>query len=431
MADPDVHSAYRRAGVDYAVLDAGKRDALSEALATSHWLADAGPDAGAQALDASRGEPAFVLRFAGSTLAFVLETLGTKSVLAREYEKTLFEIGAIARIGDAGHFADVAYDTVAAVLNDLICVGALPLVLNAYFATGSSEWYAHGERAQALLAGWRRACDDARCAWGGGESPALTGLIQREDIELAGSALGFVPPPGEPLLGERLAPGDEIVLVASSGLHANGASLARRVASELPEGLLTPLSDPAAPPGDRRSGEAPGRPFGEAPGSRFGEAPGSRFATQPAGERFGETVLRPSVLYVELVRRLLAEPGLQLSYLSHITGHGLLKLMRPRRELTYRVGTLPPVPPVLAFLAERAGLDAPAAYSTLNMGAGFAVYCRPGQGARVVALAAELGLDALVAGAVEQGPRRVILEPVGVEFASDQLALGPAAEPAG
>ncbi len=238
--DPDVHSAYRRAGVDYAVLDASKRSALTEALATSHWLAAGG----ARAVEGSRGEPAFVLRFAGSTLAFVLETLGTKSIIAREYHE----------LAGVNHYDDVAYDAVAAVLNDLICVGALPLVLNAYFATGSSAWYEHAERADALLAGWRRACDDAQCAWGGGESPSLVDLLAPEEVELAGSALGFVAPPGEPLLGEQLAPGDEIVLLASSGLHANGASLARRIASQLPRGLLTGL------PGDGRTARL-GRPW--------------------------------------------------------------------------------------------------------------------------------------------------------------------------
>jgi phosphoribosylformylglycinamidine cyclo-ligase len=386
VADPDVHSAYRRAGVDYTVLDAGKRSALGHALETSHWLAAAG----GRALDASRGEPAFVLRFAGSTLAFVLETLGTKSMLAREYLDELAAADPSLDTDDpahAGHFADLAYDTVAAVLNDLVCVGALPLVLNAYFATGSSAWYERAGRASALLDGWRRACDDAQCAWGGGESPALAGMLATGDIELAGSALGYVPPPGEPLLGGELAPGDEIVLVPSSGLHANGASLARRVAGELPHGLLTPLSADA--------------------------------------ESFGAALLRPSLLYVELVRRLLADPQVRLTYLSHITGHGLLKLMRPRRELTYRIHALPPVPPVLRFLADRARLDPAAAYSTLNMGAGFAVYCQSGHGAHVVRLARELGLDALLAGAVEDGPRRVILEPLDVRFASEQLELGP------
>ncbi len=393
MSDPDVHSAYRQAGVDYAVLDAGKRSALTEALATSHWLAAAG----ARAVDRSRGEPAFVLRFAGSTLAFVLETLGTKSIVAREYHE----------LAGVNRFDHVAYDAVAAVLNDLICVGALPLVLNAYFATGSSAWYEDAERAEALLRGWRRACDDAQCAWGGGESPSLVDLLASEEIELAGSALGFVPPPGEPLLGEDLAPGDEIVLVASSGLHANGASLARRIAAGLPRGLLTELPDAphvGSPAGESGSAEEVGR-----------------------GTTFGEALLAPSVLYVELIRRLLAEPQLTLTYLSHITGHGLLKLMRPQRELTYRIRVLPPLPPVLAFLAAQAELDAAAAHSTLNMGAGFAVYCRPGNGARVVEIAAELGLHALLAGAAERGPRQVILEPVGVTFAGEQLALSPRA----
>jgi phosphoribosylformylglycinamidine cyclo-ligase len=379
VADPDAHSAYRRAGVDYAVLDAGKRRALEQALATSHWLAAGG----ARAIDGSRGEPAFVLRFAGSTLAFVLETLGTKSIIAREYH----ELASAENLPRANHFEDIAYDTVAAVLNDLVCVGALPLVVNAYFATGSSAWYEHAERADALLAGWRRACDDAQCAWGGGESPSLTGLLAPEEIELAGSALGFVPPPGEPLLGEDLAPGDEIVLLPSSGLHANGASLARRIAAQLPAGLLSKL-----PPG---------------------------------GVTFGEALLAPSFLYVELVRRLLGDPQVQLTYLSHITGHGLLKLMRPQRELTYRVHALPPVPAVLGFLAAQAELDPAAAHSTLNMGVGFAVYCRPGDGERAVRIARELGFDALLAGAVEEGPRQVILEPVDVTFAGDQLALAP------
>jgi phosphoribosylformylglycinamidine cyclo-ligase len=397
VADPDLHSAYRRAGVDYAVLDASKRRALDEALATSGWLAAAG----ARAVDESRGEPAFVLRFAGTTLAFVLETLGTKSVIAREYHEAT----------GVNRFDAVAYDAVAAVLNDLVCVGALPLVLAAYFATGSSEWYEQADRSDALLAGWRKACDDAQCTWGGGESPSLTGLVVSEEIELAGSALGFVPPPGEPLLGGDLQPGDEIVLVASNGLHANGASLARRIAAGLPDGLLTRLPDGLG--GVEKGEEA------------SGGAESSGDAGAPAGQTFGEALLEPSFLYVALVRSLLADPEVRLTYLSHITGHGLLKLMRPRRDFVYRIHSLPPVSPVLAFLADRAELDAAAAHSTLNMGSGFAVYCRPGGGARVVECARGVGLHALVAGAVEEGPRGVVLEPLGVAFAGSQLSLGP------
>jgi phosphoribosylformylglycinamidine cyclo-ligase len=81
------------------------------------------------------------------------------------------------------------------------------------------------------------------------------------------------------------------------------------------------------------------------------------------------------------------------------------------------------VPPVLGYLVGEAGLDAPAAYSTFNMGAGYALYAAPGTGARIVEIAERLGLSAMVAGRVEEGPRQVILEPVGVRFAGTELEL--------
>ena len=364
-------SAYGAAGVDYGTLDAGKRSALSEALATSALLARRG----GEAIDASRGEPAFVFELAGQTFAFVLEGLGTKSMIARAAQEQL----------GMDAFDAVAYDTVAAVVNDLSCVGALPLVVNAYFATGSSQWYRDEPRQAALLTGWREGCEVAGATWGGGESPALPGLVAEAEIELAGCAIGVVPDARGAILGERLQDGDEIVIVASSGLHANGSSLARMIAEKLPAGYATKL---------------------------------------PSGRAFGEALLDRSVIYVPFVEALL-ERGLPVHYLSHITGHGLLKLMRPRREVSYRLHTLPPVPEVLAFLAARAQLSPRAAYSTLNMGCGFAVYCASGAGHEVVRAANALGLRAEVAGAVEAGPRRVILEPVDVTFESSELDLGP------
>ncbi|MBV8999957.1 MAG: hypothetical protein JO304_12905 [Solirubrobacterales bacterium] len=364
-------SAYRAAGVDYRALDAGKRSALTEALATSELLSAGG----GRALDESRGEPAFVFEAGGRLLALVVEGLGTKSIIARQVEEQL----------GVGLFDRVAYDTVAAIVNDLCCVGALPLVVNAYFATGSSEWYERRDRHDALLAGWRQGCVDAGATWGGGESPSLPGLVQPQDIELAGSAVGMVPEGRPAIFGADLAPGDEIVLLASSGLHANGSSLARAVADRLEHGYATPL---------------------------------------PGGTPFGEALLDRSVLYVGLVRALLAS-RIDVHYLSHITGHGLLKLMRARRELTYRVSWLPSVPEVLQFLVEQAGMAPAGAYQTFNMGSGFAVYCAAGEGEEVVRLASEHGLRAGVAGAVEEGPRRVVLEPIDVVFESGDMDLAP------
>jgi len=89
-----------------------------------------------------------VFELDGRAFAFVVEGLGTKSIVARQ----VLEHQGINRFGE------VAYDTVAAIVNDLCCVGALPLVVNAYFATGASEWYRQSERSAALLEGWRRAC---------------------------------------------------------------------------------------------------------------------------------------------------------------------------------------------------------------------------------------------------------------------------------
>jgi phosphoribosylformylglycinamidine cyclo-ligase len=147
------------------------------------------------------------------------------------------------------------------------------------------------------------------------------------------------------------------------------------------------------------------------------------YATRLAdSSSFGEALLAPSLMYVPLVQRLL-EHGVPVAYLSHITGHGFLKLMRPRRELTYRIERLGEVPPVLSFMVERAGLDARSAYSTFNMGSGFAVYCAAGSGGEVVRHAETLGLTALVAGGVEDGPRRVVVEPVGVAYEGAELEL--------
>ncbi len=370
MSEP---SAYRSAGVDYAALDAGKRDALSQALATSGLLLAHG----AVARDESRGEPAFVFELGDRAFAFVLEGLGTKSVIARQVEE---ELG-------LDRFDDVAYDTVAAIVNDLCCVGALPLVVNAYFATGSSEWYAQRDRHEALLTGWRLACEHAGATWGGGESPSLPGLVGALDIELAGCAIGVVPAHRRPVLGTQLTPGDEIVFVDSAGLHANGSSLARQVASRLPAGYGTPLS---------------------------------------SGRTFGDALLDRSLIYAGLVRDVLESP-VDVHYLSHITGHGLLKLMRPRRELGYEITQLSEVPEVLAFLVHETGMSPTEAYCTFNMGTGFAVYCAAGSGSQVVALARERGMGAHVAGTVVDGPRRVVLAEAAITLEGAALDLGPRA----
>jgi phosphoribosylformylglycinamidine cyclo-ligase len=367
---PPVSSEYSKAGIDYDVLDESKRAAIHNAAATSPLIAAHG----GRVVEESRGASAFVLELGGQQLAFVVEGLGTKSILARQWLEQTGE----------DRFADVGIDGVAAIVNDVASVGALPVVVNAYFATGSSEWHATGGSALKLLEGWRAGCERAQAVWGGGESPALPDLVSPKDVEIAGSSIGTIPPEWGPLLGDELAAGQAIVLVDSSGLHANGATLARSVATRLPDGLRTGMPD---------------------------------------GTAFGAALLEPSVIYVPLVAEL-RRCGIRPSYFAHVTGHGLRKLMRAPADLAYVIDELPPVPAVLAFLAEEAGMSERDAYGTFNMGAGWAVYVEPGDAERVVEAAAAVGMTARAAGHIEDGERAVELVEKGITYRGDELELG-------
>jgi phosphoribosylformylglycinamidine cyclo-ligase len=362
--------AYEKAGVDYGVLDAAKRRSIAAVNASL----DAPLERGALVERASIGEPAQLFYLEGLALGTVLECLGTKSELARQFEE----------VAGPACWAAIAADAVAAILNDLACLGALPLVVSAYLATGSADWY-QGERHARFVEGFEKACREAGAAWVGGESPTLAGIIDQDSADIAGSAIGRVPAGTTPFAGARLQPGDEIVLVASSGLHANGASLARAVAAGLEEGLSTLL---------------------------------------PSGQSFGEAVLLPSVSYVPLVAGLRESPlGEQVHYATHLTGHGFRKLMRADRPFTYRVEHLQEVPEVLSFIVERAGLSKEEAYGTFNMGSGFGLFTSAGHGEAAVSLAHELGYGAVVAGRLEQGDRRVVLEPLSVTYDEESLEL--------
>ncbi len=359
---------YRRSGVDYDVLDEVKREAITQAAATGPLL----EAAGGREFTRSRGSSAYVFELNGATLAMVVEGLGTKSAIAAEY---------LAATG-ISRFADIARDAVAAIVNDVISVGALPLVVTAYFATGDAAWYRR-ERALDLLHGWRSACEQAGAVWGGGESPALPGIVTPDAIELAGSALGQVPAGRQPVFGDDIAPGDRIVLLPSSGLHANGASLARRVAAGLPAGLLTRL---------------------------------------PSGRPLGDALLDPSKIYVSFVRELLASRVVP-SFLNGITGHGYLKIMRTNLDVRYEITALPHVPEVLGFLTGQLGMPPAEAYSTLNMGAGYVVIVRPADLGEVLRVAHDTGHDALVAGQVTEGRRAVAIEPLGVGYSGEEYQV--------
>jgi phosphoribosylformylglycinamidine cyclo-ligase len=121
--------------------------------------------------------------------------------------------------------------------------------------------------------------------------------------------------------------------------------------------------------------------------------------------------------------RGLFDAGIDVHYLVNVTGHGWRKLMRARRDLRYVMHAVPPVPAVFQFIVERAGIDVTEAYATFNMGAGFAIYVPAAQAERVVSTARSHGLDAWTAGRVEPGPREVVIEPLGIRYGDETLAV--------
>ena len=371
-AAPIAHSAtlsYEQAGVNYDLIDPLKVTAQRAAAATAVHLAAHG----FSEVTASRGESAYVVDVGPFYIASIVECLGSKALVADEMHT----------LTGKSYYDSIAQDTIAMAINDLITVGATPLVVQAYWAAGGSDWFGDAERAQALVAGWQQACEACKVAWGGGETPALAGIVAAGRIDLAASCTGLINPKQRLSVGDRLGAGDAIVLLDSSGIHANGLSLARTLAERLPQGYLTEIE----------------------PGLSFGEA-----------------LLAPTVLYSPVTEALWAA-GIVPHYSANITGHGWRKLLRHPAEHTYRIHTVPPVPKVLRFIAEHAGHDAREAYSTLNMGAGFALFVKAGDAARTVEVAKSQGVDAWVAGAVEMGPKQLLIEPIGVRFGDDDLQL--------
>lgn len=366
---PSATLSYEQAGVNYDLIDPLKVSAQRAAAATAGHLGAHG----FSEVAASRGESAYVVDVGPFYLASIVECLGSKALVADE----------MFALTGKSYYDGIAQDTIAMAINDLITVGATPLVVQAYWAAGGSDWFADAQRSQALVAGWKRACDACRVAWGGGETPALAGIVEAGRIDLAAACTGLINPKERLSVGDKLAPGDAIVLLGSSGIHANGLSLARKLVERLPQGYLTEV----------------------APGLTYGDA-----------------LLAPTVLYSP-VTEALHQAGITPHYCANITGHGWRKLLRHPAEHRYRIHTLPPVTPVLSFIQRHAQQDDREAYSTLNMGAGFAIFVAAADAPRCVEVARAQGVAALIAGQVEAGPKELLIDPLGIRFGNDDLQL--------
>ena len=107
----------------------------------------------------------------------------------------------------------------------------------------------------------------------------------------------------------------------------------------------------------------------------------------------------------------------------NLTGHGWRKIMRHRKNFTYRITKIPPVPKVLKFMVDKAQMEMGEAYGTLNMGAGYAIYVSQKSVKKVMKIAKDKKIQAYVVGRVEAGPKQVLIEPVGVKYKEKSLQL--------
>lgn len=362
--------SYQQSGVDYDVLDAFKRACQAEASTTRDALGAHGMSEPAGV----RGESAYLIETPTEYLAHVEEGLGTKNLVA----------DAMQTLTGRTYYRAVGIDTVATIVNDLVTCGALPVSVAMHAAVGTAEWFRDGERARELAAGFAEGCRQASAVWGGGETPALRGIVEPHAIVLAGSAFGRIAPKHHRIVGD-VEDGDAIVCLASSGVHTNGLTLCRQLADRLPDGYRTPMSD---------------------------------------GRSYGDALLDPSVIYVRFVAACQAA-AVRLHYVAHVTGHGWRKLMRLEAPFVHRIDVVREPLPVFRFIMEHGPVEAREAFATFNMGIGFAAWVAAGDADRCVAVARAAGYDAWIAGSARRdGDRKAVEIPaLGITYEAESLQL--------
>lgn len=265
----------------------------------------------------------------GPPLALTTDGVGTKILLARE----------------AGRWEPVGVDCVANNVNDLICVGAVPLALLDYIATDRIEESVLDEIARGLFFG----SELAGISIPGGEIAQIGAMLADSTgggpmLDLVGTAIGALPEATgaaaadngyrKPLDGSAVSAGDVIIGLPSSGLHSNGYSLARHA-------LFT----------------KGGRSLND---------------TLPGGRKLIDALLQPTRVYVQAAESLWAA-GIIPHGMAHISGGGLLNVSRLAADVSYELDAVPAPPEVFGVIAESGQVSADVMYATFNMGIGFCV----------------------------------------------------------
>lgn len=251
----------------------------------------------------------------------------------------------------------VGIDLVAMCVNDVAVSGAEPLFFLDYLATGTLAV----PKAEAIVKGIAEGCRQAGCALIGGETAEMPSFYPAGEYDLAGFAVGVVDRP-KIIDGRMIAPGDVLIGVASTGLHSNGYSLARRVLFD--DGKLT--VDSHLPDLDRP---------------------------------LGDVLLTPTRIYAKQIMALTSECAIK--GIAHITGGGLTENL-PRifpaqtRARIHRQAW--PVPPIFTLLAKMGRIEMDEMYRVFNMGIGLVVVVAPQGAEAVIAKLATLGDTGYVIG---------------------------------
>jgi phosphoribosylformylglycinamidine cyclo-ligase len=308
--------AYAESGVDTA-----QSDAAVKALVSVLQTIDTGRPRRATL---GSGHYANVLRLDDvNGIALSTDGVGSKVIVAEQL----------------GRFDTVGIDCIAMNVNDLICVGAEPIALVDYIAVEQADPQMLRQVAEGLKAG----AEQAGIEIPGGELAQLPEVIRGHPsprgFDLVGACIGLVKL-DQVVTGDRIEPGDAIVGVASSGLHSNGYTLARRALPDLDE------------------------PF--------------------EGGSVGDALIEPTRIYVREVVDLLRS-DVDVRGLAHITGDGFLNLGRLEAEVGYRISDPLPPQPIFSLIAERSGTPSEEMYEVFNMGCGLCCVVPQGDAERAAA----------------------------------------------
>ena len=270
-----------------------------------------------------------------------------------------------------GKHDTIGIDAVAMCVNDIICVGAKPLFFLDYIACGKNV----PEKIAQIVGGVAEGCVQSGAALIGGETAEHPGMMPAEDYDLAGFAVGIVDKK-KILDNTRMAAGDVVIALPSTGIHSNGFSLCRKVFdidNNNPE-LYTAREE-------------------------------------LGGKSIAEALLVPTKIYVKPILALLDR--VDVKGISHITGGGFYENV-PRSipdGLCARIRKSDiRVLPIFDVIASWGNIPERDMYNTYNMGVGMSVVVPADQADTALACLKENGIDAYVIGKIEAGEEKVILE---------------------